>query len=70
MTLGLVPALRGLLDVTARVDVEGLVGRADGIEEGETCVAAINSSSHWVVSVSLRTERSLPVRELNIGEMF
>jgi hypothetical protein len=27
------------LDVTPRVDVEGLVRRADGIEETETCVA-------------------------------
>ena len=28
------------LDVPPRVDVEGLVGRADGIEESETCVAS------------------------------
>jgi hypothetical protein len=29
----------GHLDVTPWVDVEGLVSRADGIEESETCVA-------------------------------
>ena len=29
----------GHLDVTPGVDVEGLFGRADGIEESETCIA-------------------------------
>jgi hypothetical protein len=37
--LGRVVLEDGHLDVNAWVDVEGLVSRADGIEESETCSA-------------------------------